>query len=273
MAIESIVERGTQAIDASPLRAMSGSPDIIRSRGHFYSDKPPVLAALGALVYAPLYLAGLSFSTSPSQFILINAILTWTFAALGSALAVVAVRLLLQFVPLNAWLADLLALACGLTTLLLSYALTFNNHAPAAGLITLALALIARASLTQPPPTLLRRPLRRPGRYTRPPRRRHHHRDTLRLAGYPVAPHSRRLPGRMHTPSVPARPAPVPNHRLPPPRRAHPQRLRIRRLLLAHARGPVARNRPALARSGSNSSSVPRAGSPSPPPSGPASSR
>jgi len=49
---------------------------------------------------------------------------------------------MLQTVPASNWVADLLALSCGLGTLLLSYGVTFNNHSVAAGLLTAALALV-----------------------------------------------------------------------------------------------------------------------------------
>ena len=34
------------------MRPFSGTPDLFRVDGHFYSDKPPVLSAIGAIVYA-----------------------------------------------------------------------------------------------------------------------------------------------------------------------------------------------------------------------------
>src|SRR4051794_15155445 len=74
MTIESLVERGTLAVDRSPLRAISGSPDLIKVGPHFYSDKPPVLPVLSAIVYVPLYLSGDSFSGSGAQFVFVN----WT---------------------------------------------------------------------------------------------------------------------------------------------------------------------------------------------------
>lgn len=157
MTIESIVERGTLAVDRSPLRAISGSPDLIKVGRHFYSDKPPVLPALGAIIYAPLnWIGGLRMAGAPSQFATVNLVLVAAFSIAGSALAVVGMRLLLHFAPLSPWIADLLALLGGVSTLLLSYAVTFNNHSVAAGLVTLALALSAL-----PPPTDTRRGRRR----------------------------------------------------------------------------------------------------------------
>jgi hypothetical protein len=148
MTIESIVERGTLAVERSPLRAISGSPDLIRSGRHLYSDKPPLLAALGALVYAPAHhLGGLRMAGSPSQFARMNLLLVSAFAVAGSALAVAGMRLLLALAPLSPWAADAMAMLGGVATLLLSYAVTFNNHSVAAGLITMALAL---ATLDRP---------------------------------------------------------------------------------------------------------------------------
>lgn len=52
---ESLVERGTFAIDGASFNTI----DKVFVRGHFYSEKPPLLAVLAAAVYAPLHAAGL----------------------------------------------------------------------------------------------------------------------------------------------------------------------------------------------------------------------
>jgi hypothetical protein len=143
MTIESIVERGTLTIEASPLRAGSGSPDLVRFGRHLYSDKPPVLSALGALVYAPLFEAGLKFSRSPRDFVLVNWTLVACVVGVASALTLVWLRQLLQAAPVAAWAADLLTLGFGFGSLLLSYGVTFNNHSVAAALVTGGLALVA----------------------------------------------------------------------------------------------------------------------------------
>ena len=142
MTIESVVERGTLSIDRSPLRARSGSPDLIKVGGHFYSDKPPVLPALTALVYGPLYWAGWRMSGPPVELLLVNWVLVVAVAGVGSALSVVGLRMLLQAAPVARWAADLLALLGGLTTQVLSYAVTYNNHSVAAGLLTVAFAMV-----------------------------------------------------------------------------------------------------------------------------------
>lgn len=141
MTVESIVERGTQAIERSPMLEMSGSPDYIKVGRHFYSDKPPVLSVLAALPYLPLKLYGLRFAASPQQFTTINGVLVATFVGLASAATLFALRCLLQTAPVSAWVADLLTLVFGFGSLLFSYGVTFNNHSVAAGLLTVALAV------------------------------------------------------------------------------------------------------------------------------------
>lgn len=141
MTIESMVERGSLSIESSPLLAGSGSPDLARFGRHLYSDKPPVLSALGAVVYLPLFQAGIRFSGSPTQFVLANWVLVVSLVGGSSALSLVWLRQLLQVVPLRPWAADLLTLGFGFGSLLLSYAVTFNNHSVAAALFTGSLAL------------------------------------------------------------------------------------------------------------------------------------
>lgn len=147
MTIEAIVERGGLAIERSPLLARSGSPDLVQFGPHFYSDKPPVLPALAAPIYALLYGAGVRFSGPPSQFVVANLVLVWGLVGFSSAWTLVGLRQLLQAVPVMRWVADLLTLGFGFGSLLLTYAVTFNNHSVAAALITAALALM----LLEPP--------------------------------------------------------------------------------------------------------------------------
>jgi hypothetical protein len=142
MTIESIVERGTLAIERSPLLRASGTPDIARFDGHYYSDKPPVLPALGAVVYAPLAVAGVRFTAGPAALVLANWVLVVVLVGGGSALGVGAFRWLAGRIDVPRWAGDLLALAMGFGTLLLTYGVTFNNHSVAAGLLTAAVAMV-----------------------------------------------------------------------------------------------------------------------------------
>jgi hypothetical protein len=141
MTVESLVERGTLAIDRSPLLRISGSPDLIKVGPHLYSDKPPVLSAAAAVVYLPLSASGQRFT--PRSFVLVNGVLVSAFVGLGSALALVGLRRLLQAADIRPVVADALTLAFGFTSQLLTYGVTFNNHSVAAGLVTMALALVA----------------------------------------------------------------------------------------------------------------------------------
>jgi hypothetical protein len=141
MTIEAIVERWTLAIERSPILARSGSPDVVLFGTHFYSDKPPVLSVLASPIYFLLYMAGIRFSGPGYQFVEANLALTWGVVGLASALTLVWLRRILQGVAIPAWASDLLTLGFGYGSLLLTYAVTFNNHSVAAALITGAMAL------------------------------------------------------------------------------------------------------------------------------------
>ena len=146
MTIESIVERGTQAVDRSPMLRPSGTPDLARYGGRLYSDKPPVLSVLGAAVYAPLYLwGGLRFPdprSGPRDLVALNLVMIAAFVATSTAWTLAWVRRLLQTTRFPVWVSDLLTLAFGAGSLLLTYGVTFNNHSVAAGLITAAFGLV-----------------------------------------------------------------------------------------------------------------------------------
>ena len=154
MTIESLVERGTFAIERSPMLGPSGSPDIAKYDGHTYADKPPVLSILGAVAYAPLHvLGGWSFPAPGrglGQFVPITWALTVVFAGGGSAWALASTRRLFQLTTFRPWVADVLTLALGFGSPLLIYGVTFNNHSVAAGLITAALAGVALEDRARP---------------------------------------------------------------------------------------------------------------------------
>ncbi len=129
--IESLVERGTWAIDDSPW--VDQTKDKVLLNGHFYSDKMPLLTFMGAGVYAVLHGWGASLAPDCSQagtfcayrwltLILIGlpvALLVWLFFDLAR-----------RWVPL--WVAVIGTLALALGSMILPYALVFNHHAPAA---------------------------------------------------------------------------------------------------------------------------------------------
>ena len=140
MTVESLVERGTLAVDRSPLLRISGTPDLVRVDGHLYSDKPPLLSAMAACVYLPMVAGGVRMAGSPEQFAMVNLVLVSSLVGACSGLALVGLRRTLQAVAIPRWSADLLTLAFGFGSLLLTYGVTFNNHGVAVGLLTMALA-------------------------------------------------------------------------------------------------------------------------------------
>lgn len=57
--IQALVEQGTLVIDDTMFVDLTS--DIYLYQDHTYSSKPPALAVMGALVYVPLHLAGITF--------------------------------------------------------------------------------------------------------------------------------------------------------------------------------------------------------------------
>ena len=141
MTIEAIVEKGTLAVERTAMMRIARPVDMVRFGEHFYSDKPPVLVALATPIYAVLVLLNVRFTNSEAQFVLDNLALTWLTAGVASAMTLVWFRRLLQAVPLRPIVADVLTMALGFGTQMLTYAVTFNNHTVAAAAITGAMAL------------------------------------------------------------------------------------------------------------------------------------
>jgi len=87
-AVQSMAESGTQAINNSPFfqtlrsRDRQHPPDTVKIYGKYYSDKPPVLAALLAWIYGGMMRCGLTFQNNPS---LVPYLLTLLAAALPVA--------------------------------------------------------------------------------------------------------------------------------------------------------------------------------------------
>ena len=135
--IESLAQRGTLAIDDS---VYFWQGDRVRFDGRYYSHQPPMLAILGA---GPYWLVERAFGLSIDDGLNYR-LLTWLLVGLPVLLGLWALgRLLLEFGLSTPWTAALVALAgCG--TLLLPYALVLNQHAPAAGLVLLALLAARR---------------------------------------------------------------------------------------------------------------------------------
>lgn len=140
--IESRVERGTWAIDDSPWRDMT--LDRVFLNGHYYSDKMPLLAGVGAAFYAPLRALGLRL-TSDCQtrgggcaYYWLTLILSGTPAALMVGASFLWGRSL-GATTLTALLGTIV-LALG--TEILPYSLVLNHHIPAAAGLFGALVLL-----------------------------------------------------------------------------------------------------------------------------------
>lgn len=142
--VESLVERATFRIDGSSLAV--STKDKVRIRGHYYSDKPPLLQVLSAPAYWVLHQLGRSLDTSacpgpqcayrPLTFVMVglpSALLLGLFAGFARKQLGAAATAL-------AWTACL-----GAATVLWPYSLVFNNHVPAAITLLLAFALVPPA--------------------------------------------------------------------------------------------------------------------------------
>ncbi len=144
-AIESLVQRGTWAIDDSPFATV----DKIKLGDHFYSDKPPILSWAGAGVYAVLHQAfGLTlqpwgcapertatwcravFEAGEADWAYF--ILTLLLIALPGALMLVLVYDMARRSGWPTWSSLLFVLVLGLGTAIFPYSTVFNNHIPAA---------------------------------------------------------------------------------------------------------------------------------------------
>src|SRR5262245_41975636 len=71
---ESLVNRGTLAIEKSPLFEAS-KPDVAKFGDHFYSDKAPVLSVMAAVVLWLLGLGGVQIGESSTDFFAANWVL------------------------------------------------------------------------------------------------------------------------------------------------------------------------------------------------------
>jgi hypothetical protein len=137
--VQSLVESHSFAIDKS---VFVGTGDKVFVRGHFYSDKPPVPAVIGAAVYWPLYHAGLGLHLGSSiSYYLVTLLTVRLFWLLGT----VALFGLLAFTGLDAEKRFLASLALGLGSLYFSWSTTFNSHALAASFLSIGFYYLMRA--------------------------------------------------------------------------------------------------------------------------------
>ncbi|NEQ53141.1 MAG: hypothetical protein F6K11_23890 [Leptolyngbya sp. SIO3F4] len=128
--IQSLVEYGTFIIDDS---TFIETGDKVFFDQHFYSDKPPLLSIFASPIYFVLYRLGFSLK---SHEVFTYYLITLLSVGVLSALGLMVFRKIIKdfFGAKDDW-ADLVTLVVGAGTLLLPYALLFNNHAPSGVLI------------------------------------------------------------------------------------------------------------------------------------------
>jgi len=137
--IQSLVESGSFVIDRT---AFVGTGDKAFIGGHFYSEKPPMPALLGAVVYFPLYELGLPLRTGTSIAYYLITLLTVGSCWIAGALAFFHA---LQFTGLDPERRLLATLALALGSIYFSWSTTFNNHELAAAFLAIGFCFLLRA--------------------------------------------------------------------------------------------------------------------------------
>lgn len=136
--VESIVERGTLAIDDTTFHTM----DKVFIDGHFYSDKPATPQLFGAVVYAPLKAMGLElrpgWNLAYYLITLLTVKLLWWLSLLAFYKALAYTELVSSR---RLWITA----ALGVGTLALTWSATFNSHSWAASWMTIGFLFFLRA--------------------------------------------------------------------------------------------------------------------------------
>lgn len=136
--IQSLVDSGSLSIEHSSITTM----DKVFIGGHFYSDKPVLPQAMGAVVYAPLRAMGLKLAWDWNLSYYLITLLT---VKLFWWLSLVAFEKSLGFTGLGQARRLLLTVALGLGTLALSWSATFNSHSLAASFMGIGFSFLLRA--------------------------------------------------------------------------------------------------------------------------------
>jgi hypothetical protein len=136
--IQSLVESGTLVIDHSEF---VGTGDKAFVKGHFYSEKPPMPAILGAAVYVPLYAAGIRLHPGTNAAYFLITLITIGGCWIGGSLAFFHS---LRFTGLDPEKRLLATLALAFGSLFFSWLTTFNNHEMAAGLLSAGFCFLLR---------------------------------------------------------------------------------------------------------------------------------
>ncbi|MFT4109639.1 hypothetical protein [Propionicimonas sp.] len=136
--VQSIVERGTLAIDGTDFYTM----DKVQVGGHFYSDKPATPQLFGALVYAPLKALGIELRPGWNLAYYLITLLT---VKLLWWLSLIAFHRALRYTGLVGSRRLWLTAALGVGTLALTWSATFNSHSWAASWMTIGFLFFLRA--------------------------------------------------------------------------------------------------------------------------------
>jgi hypothetical protein len=134
---EAIVERGHLWLDGTEMGRKSG--DVCMIDGHYYSDKPPIVALLAVPVYAAEAALGLTFHSDLPRAYYWTTLLT---IGLTTWLGLVFLeRFLRHFVP-DPWWRVLTIVGLGLGSLNTAYTVTFSNHPPSGTALLVGVLLV-----------------------------------------------------------------------------------------------------------------------------------
>ena len=137
--IQALVESHTFIIDHTEFVSTG---DKVFVDGHFYSDKPPLPAILGAMVYCPLYHLGLRLHGGNSlSYYFITLFTVSLFWLLGT----LAFFQSLKFTGLDGERRLLAGVALSLGTIYFSWSTTFNNHEIAASFLAIGFCFLLKA--------------------------------------------------------------------------------------------------------------------------------
>jgi hypothetical protein len=123
--VDALTADRTFQIDGSPFAV--GLGDEIRFRGRTYSDKPPLLAAIGAAVAFALAPLGITLRHTPATAIYLITLLTVGVSFAAGCCYAFAFQRLLGLAPR---IAVAVAALTGTATLALPYATVLTNHVP-----------------------------------------------------------------------------------------------------------------------------------------------
>jgi hypothetical protein len=159
-AVESLVERGTLAIDDSvfvrpqdapddhpPYRddalRQHGTQDKLFIRGHYHSDKPPVVSFVLAAAYAHGRALGVLPSAAERPDLFAALMTLWT-SVVAYAVALACLHRLGSVVGLRGWVHTLWLGAFALSTVALAYTRHVNNHVMQLAVVAACLLLAVR---------------------------------------------------------------------------------------------------------------------------------